>query len=839
MYFGGIDGYTFFDPAQIRPNLIKPAVALSRFYIKNQKKCILEYENKEKVLLIPPNENDFALEFSALHFANPPQNKIHYQLKGWNNDAWSICEADNRRITYTNLPSGKYTFQIEGINREGVKSEKPLKIQLKILPPLHKTWWAYSAYALFILFALFVGFHLWSQKQAVKHQRQIAQKLRKLDQIKNEFLATTSHELRNPLQGIVGLAEALLENKADILDRKTINHLNMIASSGRRLSILVSDLIDFSAINNKELKLTPKPVGIQGITETVLKVSKPLINNQKIELRNEIRTSLPFVLADKDRLKQILHNLVGNAIKFTDFGSITVRAHQKDDMMHIKVVDTGIGISEEKFNTVFDSFEQIEETNLRPNDGIGLGLSISKKLVELHGGTIWVESTVGKGTTFTFTLPIARDTQEKETDVMMPQTEIPEENEEELNEAWETMPSSGSYTFLVVDDEPINRELIGNYLKKQGYHVIYAVSGQDALDILEDHLNISMVLLDVNMPRMSGYEVCQKIRKKYSANQMPIIFITARNHEVDLVTGLEAGANDFLTKPISRNELRSRIKTHLEMIRTQSQLIQSEKMATLGILVSGVAHEINNPSAFIHTAGHNLKRELKKFKKYLIELAGDDLEQEIQNTFNERFEDFYSHLKSIEIGVQRSSAIVKALRTFYKTDEAFKPTKIFEGLKATVSLVEAHYKDQVEFITRLEDLPTIHANLSELNQVFMNIIVNGCQAIAQKQGKYGTKDKGKLTVSTIAERDRILIGIANDGIPLPENIKKKIFDPFFTTKPTGEGTGMGLWISLNIIKKHGGEILGESNQKKTTFKIILPTTKPNANLPKDSHLGGR
>ena len=381
------------------------------------------------------------------------------------------------------------------------------------------------------------------------------------DKLKDEFLANTSHELRTPLNGIIGIAESLQDGVAGELSTIAKTNLTMIITSGKRLANLVNDILDFSRLKHKELELQLKPISLREIVEILLLLNKPLLGNKPIQLINAIAEDLPAICADENRLQQILYNLIGNAIKFTDNGEIKLMAKLlQKEWVEITIVDTGIGIAEDRLTQIFQSFEQADGSTARKYGGTGLGLAVTEKLVELHGGKIWVKSQVGVGSQFMFTLPIAKS------------TAIPLQSHAQLSKILEEpvdivtpIQKEGLFTILIVDDEPVNLQVLINHLSLHHYNIIQANCGQEACALLEDGLKPALILLDVMMPRMTGYEVAQKIRKHFSANELPILMLTAKNRLSDLITGLEAGANDYLTKPISKNELLARVKTHLKL----------------------------------------------------------------------------------------------------------------------------------------------------------------------------------------------------------------------------------------------------------------------------------
>lgn len=422
--------------------------------------------------------------------------------------------------------------------------------------------------------------------KSLRVQEEANDKLRQADKLKDEFLANTSHELRTPLNGIIGISESLLDGVAGELNTSAKENLSLVAASGKRLSSLVNDILDFSKLKNFEIELQNKILDVKSLVEVVLRISESTLQGKQIELINDMPEDLPLVWADENRLQQVLFNLVGNAIKFTSEGQVRIFAKPEGEFLTISVEDTGMGIPKERQERVFLSFEQGDGSVSRSFGGTGLGLSITKQLVELHGGHISLESEEGEGATFTFTIPLSTQQDispqqiteahaelldKVEMSGIMPQTispAIPSDAPAPL-----AMPKEGLdfnkneevFRILIVDDEPINQQVLKNYLSREQFLVVTAMNGEEALQAIEREADFDLVLLDVMMPRMSGFEVCQKLRERYLPAELPIIMITAKNQVNDLVHGLSYGANDYLTKPVSRQELLARIKTHLNL----------------------------------------------------------------------------------------------------------------------------------------------------------------------------------------------------------------------------------------------------------------------------------
>lgn len=407
----------------------------------------------------------------------------------------------------------------------------------------------------------------------------------KVEKIKDDFLANTSHELRTPLNGIIGVSESLIAGVAGKLPEKVVSNLSMIISSSRRLYNLVNDILDYSKMRNESLKLEKKVVDLKDISESIVGLSQPLVVSKPVKLINDIPDSLPAVIADEDRLQQILYNLIGNAIKFTAQGEVRVFAEVEQNRVKVSVSDTGVGIPNSRQKEIFRSFQQADSSISRDYGGTGLGLSISRQLVQLHGGKLCVKSVPEKGSTFYFYLDKSTsDESPAQFTKIMPSLTSFSVPETLAGENSQVEPISKSFTplgrgqkILVVDDEAINLQMIQNVLQLHEYEVMTAQSGFQALDIIKSDCP-DLVILDIMMPRMDGYELCGLIRQSFDAWQLPILFLTAKNQVSDRVKGLSSGANDFLTKPFYQEELLIRVKTHLrvkesfETVRENQQL---------------------------------------------------------------------------------------------------------------------------------------------------------------------------------------------------------------------------------------------------------------------------
>ena len=401
-------------------------------------------------------------------------------------------------------------------------------------------------------------------------RKQAEEALLRANALKDEFLANTSHELRTPLNGIIGIGQSMLDGATGSLTEDQQRNLAMIVASGRRLGNLVNDLLDFSTLRHETIELRRRPTDLHALTNLVLAISRTLISRPSLRLFNRIDPQVPLVEIDEDRVQQILFNLVGNAIKFTPAGAVEVSAALDGQWLLVSVADTGVGIPPDQLGPIFEMFSQGDGSIAREQGGTGLGLAITRQLVELHGGLIKVESEVGAGSRFTFSLPLSQARRELLTigsrpDALigrvLPDVELaakPATAEKQLR-------AGSGHRILVVDDEPVNVQSLVNFLTLAKYEVVTATDGQEALAYLFSDQPCDLVLLDVMMPRFSGFDVCQRIRERFSPADLPIVLLTAKNRVSDLVSGFKAGANDYLTKPFASDELLARVSVHLEL----------------------------------------------------------------------------------------------------------------------------------------------------------------------------------------------------------------------------------------------------------------------------------
>lgn len=619
------------------------------------------------------------------------------------------------------------------------------------------------------------------------------ERLQAIDKIKDEFLANTSHELRTPLHGMIGLAESLLQGAGGQLPPGAERSLGMIISSGRRLNSLVGDILDFQKLRYRDITLQIRSIDLSALADLVIAVSTPLIRHKPIDIRNEIDARIPAVAADENRLQQILHNLIGNAVKFTSEGSVTLSAVQSDGMVEVSVTDTGPGIPSDKHDIIFQSFEQADSSTEREYGGTGLGLSITRHLVELHGGRISVESSPGQGARFFFTLPLS----DARPDALTTPLVLENNNAHETLRT-EEIPRNGNGTvIMVVDDEPVNRQVLSSVLTARSFSVVEAGDGPSALALMEKQ-KPDTVLLDIMMPRMNGFEVCRAIRQRFTAAELPVLFLSARNRPDDIVTGLDAGGSDYLPKPFSVPELLARINAHIHLkeahgqaVKLRGELARQEKLAAIGNMAAGIVHDLRNPLTLISG---------------FVEMADED---------NLGKESRQGYLTQISEAAARINDMVHDLLDYSRGELSvhFVPIDAETYLSRVTQILGAMFEARkIGFTHRRTGTGNIRLDPDRFLRVLTNIATNAADAM---------KDGGTFEIRLHVHSDRTVFELEDTGPGIPESIRDTLFDPFVTLGKD-HGTGLGMAIVKSIVEAHQGRISFETSANGTTFTLILP-----------------
>ncbi|MDP1396073.1 ATP-binding protein [Lysinibacillus capsici] len=442
----------------------------------------------------------------------------------------------------------------------------------------------YSHYPIDMLIGITALSAFWFTEyfQTTLQTEKLSGKLQKEINTKDDFLANTSHELRNPLHGMMSIAQTMLAKQED---KETRDDLKLMVRIGNHMTHMLDDLLDLVKLKEKTLRLQLKPVNAYNLVSGVSNMFRFMLKGKPVELVVQMPINSPLVLADETRLMQIFMNLIHNAIKFTEKGTITIDAEIVGKQLYVSVTDTGIGIDEDMQERVFDPYEQVDSTMTSIGGGLGLGLRICQELVSLHGGTMSVSSTIGKGSTFTFSLPIAKiqtveDSESiDEEQVLLKYTSfLSDISKMEDSIAASTEKDSlliSHAKILIVDDDAVNLQVLVNAFSTESFEIETAISGAEALEKLKSNA-FDLVISDIMMPHMSGYDLAKHIRKKFSISELPLLFLTARQQSEDIQLAFLSGANDYVKKPMEYLELKSRVQALIRMKQSSEERLRIE-----------------------------------------------------------------------------------------------------------------------------------------------------------------------------------------------------------------------------------------------------------------------
>lgn len=687
------------------------------------------------------------------------------------------------------------------------------------------------------------------------------EKLKELGEIKNRFFANISHELRTPLTLLISPLESLIVRYNQPGQEDTRNLLVTMQANGMRLLKLINDLLDLVRLESGVMQVKQDAVEVTEFVKGLASSAKQVADDKKLKLETSVDPALGVILTDRDKLEKIVLNLVFNALKFTSPGGrVTLKAEKQGSEVALSVEDTGMGISEKNLAHVFDRFWQADNSSKRKFQGVGIGLALVKELVEVQSGTVAVASKEGVGTTFTIKLPYLDGSAalaQSKSAALEESKAIANGNQSgsqewlanlyrraELFPAMKHQPGEAAHpvangngsvngdrrpTLLVADDEPDMLRFLKSQLSTH-YNVIDVVDGAQAVIKAAEFLP-DIILLDMMMPEKDGMQACRELREMAATQTTPIIMLTARADEETKLNALSTGANDFLPKPFSTTELHVRIKNLVEshhyqlevtkqneqlaktieqLKETETLLVQTEKMASLGRMSAGIIHEINNPLNYATTGLYTLRNKAK----YLA------TEQQTEYT---------EVLQEVEEGIGRVKNIITDLRSFTHPDtEQFDQVEVRPLVGLSLRFLSNELKGHVKVEQKIPEHFLIRGNRNKLVQVFVNMLQNSLDTLRRKNFENG--EEPTISIEAREENGKKLIILRDNGEGMSAETVAKVFDPFFTTKDVGEGMGLGLTICYRIVEEYEGRITVSSEPGKfCEFRLEFPGVAVNAN----------
>ncbi|TYA84178.1 two-component regulator propeller domain-containing protein [Seonamhaeicola marinus] len=601
--FGGVNGFNTFYPQKLRENTFIPGTVITNLLISNKavevreevdgKVILNNVVSKTASITLKHFQNNLSFDFASLHYVAPQKNSFEYILEGFDK-SWQGTSSAKRYASYTNLAPGDYVFKVKSSNNDGLWNNNPAQINIHITPPFWLTWWAYGIYGLCIL-GVFWGiqsyFNLRSQQKA---SLRIQKEVEEVNRLKLQFFTNISHEFKTPITLILNPIEELLESATNSVSVKS--KLKIVQRNANSLLRLVHQLMEFRKIEVGETKLGATKANIVSFLKEITLSFKASAKKKNVNLDFKSDYFKLDVWFDWDKLEKIMNNLIFNAIKFTpSTGNITVKIVKpleesllpiEDRGMSVKylqieVQDSGEGIIKEELPYVFHRFYQVNNASKHANKGSGIGLAITKDLVDLHYGDITVESAEGEGSCFKIKLPLGNEhlLEEEMVRIKNPEPFIEvDDSEFILEEELNVEEDKSKLSVLVVDDNPDIRLLVKDGLAKT-YKVFEAENGNEGLNKALKEMP-DLIISDILMPEMDGIELCAALKANIRTSHIPVVLLTALNSVEHRIEGLESGADAYIPKPFKMRLLSVRVEKLIESRNLMRKRFQTEKEIT-------------------------------------------------------------------------------------------------------------------------------------------------------------------------------------------------------------------------------------------------------------------
>jgi len=559
LVFGGVNGISIFDPGRLVYNSVPPEIVFEDLSILGRKvevnevihrKVLLENVlNHTESIILPHKYNSFAISFAALHYTSPSNNKYLYRLSG-HEKQWRSAMGQDHSAVYSNLPSGTYRFQVRGSNCDSIWSDETKELVIRINRPVMGSIPAIAIYILLALASLF-----FAMKNILKKEEE--RKVTQMNEMKLKYFTDISHDIKTPLSLIFAPVNELAED--DNLDPSAHKKISLIKKNVSKLTDLVQQILDFNKIESNTMSLKFSEQDMVNVCKSTMSYFEDKAERKDIKFTFASDSPQIPVTIDREKLEKVIFNILGNAFKFTpEKGTIGVKCTVRNSDVVTCISDTGCGIEEKDIGRIFDRFYYGSNSA----GGSGIGLALAKAIIEQHGGKIWAESEVGKGSSVFFTIPLSSGAATEEADLSSNDDGINSYAEIRDEEIAEEKLYSGKrmagrkYEILVVEDNDDLREYLRDSMASH-FNTHACSNGMEAYQYVLDN-DIDCVITDIMMPVMSGIELCRKIKNDGRTSHIPVILLSAKDGEESKIEGSEAGADEYLTKPFNMNLLVSR-----------------------------------------------------------------------------------------------------------------------------------------------------------------------------------------------------------------------------------------------------------------------------------------
>ncbi len=864
-------------------NEVAPLVLLEHFVVDTK-----EYDLNGQTVL-EPGAQRFEVDFTSPTFVATGKTRFEFMLEGYDRGWQNVEGGGLRAAIYTNLAPGYYTFHVRAQNGDGVWSESEATLSFELLPFYWQTAW-FKVLCILAVFALAAFLYhrritamrkratelealvnertkdlrlsMQQTEEALseterarleaEHQRELAEEgreviaqqadqLREMDRIKTRFFNNISHEFRTPLTLNIGPMENALLGEYGEISPPMRRQMEVMLRNSRRLLRLINQLLDVSKLESGRMKLRVMEGSLTDLVEGIVYSFTPFAEKKGLDLQFDDSGTVDQFLFDPLGLEKVFFNLLSNAVKFTpDSGSIGVsiqdatleRDGREVKALAIKVRDSGNGIPAEDVAHIFDRFHQVDGTISKVQEGTGIGLALVKELVELHGGTISVESVVGEGSDFIVILPVEASflgahevivdgyaTEPTERGPMM-EMSVFEETTPDRSVGSELVRADAPVV-LVVDDSPDIRDYVAECLQSR-YQVVTAIDGQDGLEKARA-LRPNLIVSDVMMPNMTGFDMCRAIRADENIEHIPVVLVTSKATPEDKIEGLEAGADDYVAKPFSARELLARVEN---LIRVQDQKTSLERLNSELLSSNAALRQASEmKSQLLSIASHDMKNPLtaiREFARILREESDQSHQLELLDMIFDSSNDMLALISQLLDSAAMEVGTLNVNRQ--RADLVDLAERVVER-----NVRIADRKGQV-IHTTMDDSEacSIPIDAERVREAMDNLLSNAI--------KYSPL-QSNIYVSVKRKANEVQFSVRDDGPGLTTDDLKRVFGKFqkLSARPTGgeTSTGLGLSIVKQIVELHGGRAQAEKNAERgSTFSFVLPDlTEDTADRP--------